>query len=114
MLEATERNVRLVVVGGRPAYGSTALLRAAGATDVEAITVAGVPLPAQATVTGAVLPGRVGPSTRSSLVREPLTSWLPPTVTVTVPSSLRRPTAPMLSPSWRTSWSRWSARARSS
>ena len=42
VLEATERNVRLVVVGGRPAYGSTALLRAAGATDVEAITVAGV------------------------------------------------------------------------
>jgi 5-methylthioadenosine/S-adenosylhomocysteine deaminase len=42
VLEATERNVRLVLVGGRPAYGSPALLRAAGAVDVEAITVAGV------------------------------------------------------------------------
>lgn len=42
ILRATERHVRLVVVGGRPAYGNTSLLRAAGAIDVEPITVAGV------------------------------------------------------------------------
>ena len=42
VLTATERNVRLVIVGGRPAYGTTSLLRAAGATDIEAITVAGL------------------------------------------------------------------------
>jgi cytosine/adenosine deaminase-related metal-dependent hydrolase len=42
VLVATERHVRLVVVGGRPAFGNTSLLRAAGATSVEPITVAGV------------------------------------------------------------------------
>jgi hypothetical protein len=42
VLKATERHVRLVVVGGRPAYGNSALLSQAGARDVEAITVAGV------------------------------------------------------------------------
>ncbi len=42
VLRATERHVRLVVVGGRPAYGNISLLAAAGATDVEPITVAGV------------------------------------------------------------------------
>ncbi|HZB40322.1 MAG TPA: amidohydrolase family protein [Ilumatobacter sp.] len=42
VLRATERHVRLVIVGGRPAYGNLALLRAIGAEDPETITVAGV------------------------------------------------------------------------
>jgi hypothetical protein len=42
VLDSTERHVRLVVVGGRPAFGNVSLLRAAGATAVEPITVAGV------------------------------------------------------------------------
>jgi hypothetical protein len=42
VLRAGERHVRLVIVGGRPAYGNLSLLEAAGAEDVEAITVAGV------------------------------------------------------------------------
>jgi len=42
LLRCDERHVRLVVVGGRPAYGNTSLMRAAGARGLEAITVAGV------------------------------------------------------------------------
>ena len=42
VLDATERHVRLAVVGGRPAFGNVSLLRAAGAAPVEPITVAGV------------------------------------------------------------------------
>jgi 5-methylthioadenosine/S-adenosylhomocysteine deaminase len=42
VLRATERQVRLVIVGGRPAYGNLSLLEAAGAQDVEAVVVAGV------------------------------------------------------------------------
>jgi cytosine/adenosine deaminase-related metal-dependent hydrolase len=42
VLASTERNVRLVMVGGRPAYGNIALLRAAGAEAVEPITVTGI------------------------------------------------------------------------
>jgi hypothetical protein len=42
VLRATERHVRLVVVGGRPAYGNVSLLTAAGAKSVEPITVAGI------------------------------------------------------------------------
>jgi 5-methylthioadenosine/S-adenosylhomocysteine deaminase len=42
VLAATERNVRLVIVGGRPAYGNRTLLASAGAVDVEPITVAGI------------------------------------------------------------------------
>ena len=42
VLGATERNVRLVLVGGRPAYGNRTLLAAAGAVDVEPISVAGI------------------------------------------------------------------------
>ena len=42
VLRATERHVRLVLVGGRPAYGNLSLLDAAGAEDVEPVTVAGV------------------------------------------------------------------------
>jgi cytosine/adenosine deaminase-related metal-dependent hydrolase len=42
VLRAVERHVRLVIVGGRPAYGNLSLLEAGGAEDVEAITVAGV------------------------------------------------------------------------
>lgn len=42
VLRATERHVRLVIVGGRPAYGNVSLLRAAGAKQIEAITVVGV------------------------------------------------------------------------
>jgi 5-methylthioadenosine/S-adenosylhomocysteine deaminase len=42
LIEATERHVRLVVVGGRPVFGNLSLLQAAGVTGVEPITVAGV------------------------------------------------------------------------
>jgi hypothetical protein len=42
LVAATERHVRLVVVGGRAAYGTASLLRAAGASSVEPLTVAGV------------------------------------------------------------------------
>ncbi len=42
LITATERDIRLVLVGGRPVYGLTSLVRAAGATDVEPITVAGL------------------------------------------------------------------------
>jgi 5-methylthioadenosine/S-adenosylhomocysteine deaminase len=42
VLRATERHVRLVIVGGRPAYGNLSLLEAAGAEDVEEVVVAGV------------------------------------------------------------------------
>ena len=42
MLAANERNVKLVIVGGEPAYGVGSLMKAAGVTG-EAITVAGVP-----------------------------------------------------------------------
>ncbi len=42
VLAATERNVRFVMVGGRPAYGNRSLLAAAGAAEVEPIMVAGI------------------------------------------------------------------------
>ena len=42
VLAATERNVRLVIVGGRPVYGNRSLLVRAGAKSAESITVAGV------------------------------------------------------------------------
>jgi len=42
VLRANERHVRFVVVGGRPAYGNAVLLREAGVTDAEPITVRGV------------------------------------------------------------------------
>jgi 5-methylthioadenosine/S-adenosylhomocysteine deaminase len=42
VLQATERHVRLVIVGGRPAYGNASLLAAAGAVDIEPIAVAGI------------------------------------------------------------------------
>ena len=42
VLAATERHVRLVIVGGRPAYGNRSLLAAIGAENAEPITVAGV------------------------------------------------------------------------
>lgn len=42
VLRATERHVRLVMVGGRPAYGNRSLLDRAGVENVEPITVAGV------------------------------------------------------------------------
>jgi 5-methylthioadenosine/S-adenosylhomocysteine deaminase len=42
LIEATERHVRLVTVGGRPVFGNLALLEAAGVRGVEPITVAGV------------------------------------------------------------------------
>jgi cytosine/adenosine deaminase-related metal-dependent hydrolase len=42
LLDATERSVRMVVVDGRPVYGTRSLLEKAGATDLERITVAGV------------------------------------------------------------------------
>jgi 5-methylthioadenosine/S-adenosylhomocysteine deaminase len=42
LIEATERHVRLVLVGGRAMFGNTTLMRAAGATSPEPISVAGV------------------------------------------------------------------------
>ena len=42
VLRATERHVRMVLVGGRPAYGNMSLLTAAGVEDPEPIVVAGV------------------------------------------------------------------------
>jgi cytosine/adenosine deaminase-related metal-dependent hydrolase len=43
LLRVDERNVRLVLVGGRPAFGTRSLLDAAGARHVEPLTVGGVP-----------------------------------------------------------------------
>lgn len=40
LLTATEPDIRLVIVGGRPVYGLASQLRAAGAQDIEPITVA--------------------------------------------------------------------------
>jgi hypothetical protein len=42
LLRVDERGVRLVVVGGRPVLGTPALLAAAGATDIETLSVGGV------------------------------------------------------------------------
>ncbi|MFF8288859.1 amidohydrolase family protein [Streptomyces sp. NPDC016309] len=42
LIGATERHVRLVMVRGRPFYGTQALMTAAGATDTDPLTVAGV------------------------------------------------------------------------
>jgi cytosine/adenosine deaminase-related metal-dependent hydrolase len=42
LIDATERHVRLVMVRGRPFYGTSALMAAAGATDTDTITVAGL------------------------------------------------------------------------
>lgn len=42
LIEATERHVRLVMVRGRPFYGTPALMTAAGATASSPITVAGL------------------------------------------------------------------------
>jgi hypothetical protein len=42
LIDATERHVRLVMVRGRPFYGMPALMTAAGATDTDPITVAGL------------------------------------------------------------------------
>lgn len=42
LIEATERHVRLVLVRGRPFYGTAALMTAAGAADSDPITVAGL------------------------------------------------------------------------
>ncbi|HET7475830.1 MAG TPA: amidohydrolase family protein [Dermatophilaceae bacterium] len=41
LVSALERDVRLVVVGGRPVYGQTSLMRRAGAADLEPIVVSG-------------------------------------------------------------------------
>ncbi len=42
VLRATERHVRLVIVGGRPAYGNQALLRSAGVRSAEPMSVLGI------------------------------------------------------------------------
>lgn len=42
LITATERHVRLVLVDGRPRYGTPALMKAAGATHTNALTVAGL------------------------------------------------------------------------
>jgi cytosine/adenosine deaminase-related metal-dependent hydrolase len=42
LVTATERDVRLVVVDGRPQYGTAALMRSSRAVDAEPITVAGL------------------------------------------------------------------------
>ena len=41
LIEATEHDVRLVLVGGRPVYGTTTLMRSSSAREVEPITVGG-------------------------------------------------------------------------
>ena len=41
LIRATELDVQLVVIGGRPHYGTTAMMTAAGATDAEPIAVRG-------------------------------------------------------------------------
>jgi 5-methylthioadenosine/S-adenosylhomocysteine deaminase len=41
LITATERDIRLVLVGGRPVYGLLSLVKAAGASAAEPITVAG-------------------------------------------------------------------------
>jgi hypothetical protein len=42
LIESTERHVRLVLVGGRPAFGNDVLMAEAGVTPREPITVAGI------------------------------------------------------------------------
>jgi hypothetical protein len=42
LIGATERDVRLVLVGGRPVYGTPAYMRSSGATEVDPITVGGL------------------------------------------------------------------------
>ena len=42
LIEATERHVQLVLIGGRPAFGNSTLVRAAGATAPEPIVVSGI------------------------------------------------------------------------
>jgi 5-methylthioadenosine/S-adenosylhomocysteine deaminase len=42
LIQSTERHVRLVVVGGRPAFGNDELMEVAGVSSREPITVAGV------------------------------------------------------------------------
>ncbi|MDH3260487.1 MAG: amidohydrolase family protein [Acidimicrobiia bacterium] len=42
LIAATERHIRLVLVGGRPVFGNVSLLRSAGVEAPEPITVAGV------------------------------------------------------------------------
>jgi cytosine/adenosine deaminase-related metal-dependent hydrolase len=42
LIRSSERQVRLVIVGGRPFYGNRSLMEAAGATNLEPIVVAGV------------------------------------------------------------------------
>lgn len=41
LIDATEHDVRLVLVGGRPVYGTPAFMRSSGAREVEPITVGG-------------------------------------------------------------------------
>ncbi|MGA4843984.1 amidohydrolase family protein [Streptomyces sp. G45] len=41
LIDATERHIRLVLVRGRPFYGTPSLMAAAGAGDTDALTVAG-------------------------------------------------------------------------
>ena len=43
LIRATERDVRLVLVGGRPVYGGVGLMRQAGARDPDRVVVAGRP-----------------------------------------------------------------------
>lgn len=69
VLEATERHVQFVMVGGRPAYGNTSLLRSAGATEIEPITVAGVRRGIVMTLPDELLPDS------PDLVRQANKSW---------------------------------------
>jgi 5-methylthioadenosine/S-adenosylhomocysteine deaminase len=41
LIEAIERDVRLVLVGGRPVYGTPAFMRSSGAVEIEPVTVGG-------------------------------------------------------------------------
>jgi hypothetical protein len=69
VLDATERQVRLVIVGGRPAYGNLSLLEAVGAEHAEPITVAGVRRWLVMTLPDELLP------TEPELQREATKSW---------------------------------------
>ena len=69
LLAATEPDVRLVLVGGRPVYGLSSLLSSAGATSIERITVAGRPRGIVMTLPPELLPA--DPAQR----REATMSW---------------------------------------
>jgi cytosine/adenosine deaminase-related metal-dependent hydrolase len=78
LIQATEKHVRLVVIRGKPFYGETALMKAAGATGANAISIAG-----QARAVVVRMPGRVDatlswPQVKRALEavrRDPVAAW---------------------------------------